>query len=98
MEGSDHSTLLCTSAPAVKGRNEQAHQNCFKILHGHAYEVKNFQNISPNEIVGQFHSADLCFVTSSRVLNWMDASLMPMAHKIQTRQVLFICSVLKTKG
>ena len=35
--------------------------------------------------------------SSSKVLTWMDAGLMPMAHRIQTRQALFIWSILKSK-
>ena len=45
---------------------------------------------------GQVYPTDPC--SSSRVLTWMDAGLMPLAHRIQTRQALFIWSVLKTKG
>ena len=36
--------------------------------------------------------------SSSKVLTWMDAGLMPMAHRIQTRQALFIWSILKSKS
>ena len=36
--------------------------------------------------------------SSSKVLTWMDAGLMPMAHRIQTRQALFIWNILKTKS
>ena len=35
--------------------------------------------------------------SSSKVLTWMDAGLMPMAHRIQTRQALFIWNILKSK-
>ena len=34
--------------------------------------------------------------STSRVLAWMDAGLMPMAFRIQTRQAMYIWSVIKT--
>ena len=36
--------------------------------------------------------------STSRVLAWMDAGLMPMAFRIQTRQAMYIWSVSKSKG
>ena len=35
--------------------------------------------------------------SSSKVLTWMDAGLMPMAHQIQARQAIFIWSILNSK-
>ena len=36
--------------------------------------------------------------SSSKVFTWMDAGLMLMVHRIQTRQTLYIWSILKTKS